>query len=203
MNISMRQVSMPNLGSVGPFIAIPLGLLSCFFGYRLLKVVIGLAGFVVGWGAGAAIGGAAHWAAWLVVAAGLVGGLLCAWLAVALFFVGVFLLGFAAFTALASPVVHHSLAILVIGILGGILTVVLQKFMLKAATAFGGASMVASAVAALAHGRHAVRLVDLGRPIQAGAGTQEDLLVLLGSLLLGCVGLYVQMGLGRGRNHRE
>ena len=199
----MQQGPLPPLGSVGPILAIPLGLLSCFFGYRLLKAVIGLAGFVVGCAAGVMLGGAVHGAPWLIIAAGIVAGLLSAWLAVTLYFVGIFLLGVAAFAGLASLVTHNGLAIFGFGILGGILTVVLQKFMLMVTTAFGGASMVASAVTALAHGRHAVRLEDLGRPIQAGTGTREDLLVLLGSLLLGCVGLVVQMGWWKARKKEE
>lgn len=199
----MRQGSLPELGSVGPLLAIPLGLLSCFFGYRLLKVVIGIAGFAVGWTAGVSLGVAAHWAPWLVIAAGIVAGLLCAWLSVALYFVGIFLLGFAAAASLAALAIHNSLAVFGIGILGGILTVVLQKLMLMATTAFGGASMVAAVVAALVHGQKAVRLEDLGRPMHAGAGTRDDLFVLLGSLLLGCVGLFVQVGAGKARKSRE
>jgi hypothetical protein len=194
---------MPQLGSVGSILAIPIGLLSCFFGYRLLKLVIGLAGFTVGCAAGVSLGGAAQWAPWLVIAAGIVVGLLAAWLAVALYFVGIFLLGVAAFAGLASLFVHNVLAVAGIGILGGILTLALQKFMLRVATAFGGASMVASGVVALIHGQQAVRVADLGRPIQAGAGSREDLLVLLGTLALGCLGLIVQMGGGKGRKRER
>jgi hypothetical protein len=50
--VPMQQGSVPPLGSVGPILAIPLGLLSCFFGYKLLKAIMGLAGFGVGCAAG-------------------------------------------------------------------------------------------------------------------------------------------------------
>jgi hypothetical protein len=71
-------------------------------------VVIGLAGFAVGYAAGVMLDGAVHGAPWLIIAAGIVAGLLCAWLAVALYLVGIFLLGLAAFAGVASLVIHKA-----------------------------------------------------------------------------------------------
>src|SRR5436190_20784441 len=67
------------------------GLLSCFAGYRLFRVVLGLYGFILGAGLTTSMMGASNTFA-LVVAA-LAGGLLGAVLMVAAYFVGVGLVG--------------------------------------------------------------------------------------------------------------
>jgi hypothetical protein len=198
----MTLPSVPPLTGLARVLAIPVGLVVCFYGYRILKVTMGIAGFFVGASTCVSLATAAHWGPGLVIGAGIVGGLIAAWLAVALYFLGIFVLGFAAFFSLAQLLVHSLPAAIGIAILGGIVTVILQKFMLMVTTAFGGASIVVSSVLALIHGRTVLRIDDLWQPLRGGAGTGESLLVLAAALILGAAGLFAQMGLARRRRDR-
>lgn len=129
----------------GAAIAILIGILFCFFGYRLFKIVLGIAGFI--WGAllvASVVFGLTH-STLAAVLAGLAGGIVFALLAVFLYYVGVFILG----TYLGAAVGIFVLAIfgvmtpvwviLILAILGGVLAVIFQRFMIVLSTAFVGA----------------------------------------------------------------
>src|SRR6187551_3788038 len=68
------------------------GLLACFAGYRLFRVVLGLYGFIFGAAVTTSVMGASHTMVALAAAA-LVGGLVGAGLMVAAYFIGVGLVG--------------------------------------------------------------------------------------------------------------
>jgi hypothetical protein len=67
------------------------GVLSCFFGYRLFKVVLGMFGFIIGALAASSIFGPADTTPMVVAA--IVGGIVGAGLLLAAYFVGVALVG--------------------------------------------------------------------------------------------------------------
>jgi hypothetical protein len=119
------------------------GLLSCFAGYRCFRVVLGLFGFVVGaFFTGSVMG--AEQTAWMVGVA-IVGGLIGALIMVVAYFVAVALIG-AGFGAAASNLIWAGLGsepqlvmVIVLSILGAVVALWLQRYVIIVATAFGGA----------------------------------------------------------------
>jgi hypothetical protein len=119
------------------------GLLSCFAGYRLFRVVLGLYGFVLGAAVTTSMMGETNTMA-LVVAA-IVGGLLGAVLIVAAYFVGVGLIG----AALASLALHSgwqavrhadppTVILVIVAVLGALLALTVQRWGIILGTAFAG-----------------------------------------------------------------
>jgi hypothetical protein len=196
-------MSLSPLASVTNILTIPAGLVVCFFGYRIAKAIVGIAGYFVGAVGGAALGGANHWSPGLVLAATIGSGLICACLAMVLSFAGIFILGVAGFYLLSTLFLHNPPAIVGIAIAGGIATVMWQKFMLMVTTALGGASAVVSAIVALAHGMHALGMEDPSRSLEGPHRSHEGSISLLVALCLGAAGLVVQMAMARSRKHAE
>jgi hypothetical protein len=124
--------------------AIVWGLLDCFFGYRVFKLTIALLGAV----AGALLAQAGAQAAGLgsggELAALLVGALLGAGLAFLAYIAAVFVAGFGFGATLAILLLshfHHMVAVLgalVVGVIGGIAAVKLQRVIIVLATALMG-----------------------------------------------------------------
>ncbi len=135
-------------------IGILIGAVQCFFGYRLLKFVLGLTGFLIGAILGAGVGrGMSNGNEIVTAIAGFVGGLVGASVMAALYFVGVFFIG-----ALFGVLVGMSLLgivdmgsseiiVLVLAVLGGVVALIAQKLMLVVATAFLGAWNVVAGIA--------------------------------------------------------
>jgi hypothetical protein len=122
-----------------------IGAIQCFFGYRIFKFILGLIGFILGGALAAGLGYAISHKVFVALLAGLTGGIVGAWLLVTLFFVGLFLigaffgggLGAALFTAAgnhAEPVM-----LLISAVVGGVIALIAQKFIIIVATSFGGA----------------------------------------------------------------
>jgi len=122
-----------------------LGLLFCFFGYRIFRVLLVFAGAIIG--AGGAIAAANHlWPQVIpaAIVAGIVGGLVGGILMIVAYYVGVFLAG-ASFAASIATVLTGAtsqnpqlVAIIPAAIVGGILALVLQKLIIILATSFMG-----------------------------------------------------------------
>ena len=179
-------------------LSIAYGVLNCFFGYKIFKIVLGIVGFITGGLAAAGVAMAATKEPGIAVLAGLVGGAIGAVLMVALYFLGVFvlgalvggLLGAVAAAALGLQGESALLVVGVLGLLGGVLAVVFQKLMIIISTAFSGSwSMVSGA---------AYFLVDLN-PL--AVAQNPALLQMMGAklymlgaawLVLGIVGVLVQ-----------
>ena len=170
-------------------ISIGLGIVQCFFGYRFFKFVLGLTGFVAcGFLAGSfAYGVSENEIAAVVI--GLIGGLLGAWLFVALYFVGVFLIGaylgvvlslMAFAVATTEP---HLVLVAIAAIVAGVLAVWIQKFMIMLSTAFGGAWLIVQGVTFFFGGA-------ANWTFWPSAG--QALVTLIGWLVLGAIGLIVQ-----------
>src|SRR5208282_1724103 len=75
-------------------LAIVVGILICFFGYRIVKIALGILGFILGatggWAAGLSLAPGNHGIALVcAVIGGVIGAVLCVWL----FLLGIFLLG--------------------------------------------------------------------------------------------------------------
>ncbi len=136
-----------------PFLILTLlfGILSCFWGYRAFKIVLGIVGFAAGAYLGASVG-AFFTGGFGVVAviAGLIGGLIGAALVSVVYYVGVFVLG-----ALGGWVIYTMIAgaagygpqlilLLILAIAGGVLALFFQKFLIIVSTAFIGSWCIVS-----------------------------------------------------------
>lgn len=121
------------------------GLLECFFGYRIFRIILLLFGFFIGGVLGYSYGGAisnGNVAAAILV--GFFGGIVGAGITVFLRFIGIFLIG--AFLGLLCSSLLGMIGLeidvlfmIIMAIIGGVLCLVLDKLMIIVATSFGGA----------------------------------------------------------------
>jgi uncharacterized protein DUF4203 len=130
------------------------GALSCFAGYRLFKVVLGLYGFVLGAMLASSMMAASN-ATGMVLAA-LVGGVAGALLLMFAYFIGIALVG----AGLGALIAHvgwgyvrpgdpPAIAVILLSAAGSIGAMLLQRYVIIVATAFGGAwTMIVGGIAA-------------------------------------------------------
>ena len=177
------------------------GLLSCFAGYRVFRVVLGFFGFVLGALLTSSIMGTDQ-TVWMVVAA-VVGGIVGALILVAAYFVGVALIG-AGVGALVANLIWASLGrephiviVILFAIAGALGALALQRYVIITATSFGGAWTTIVGALALLGDRLAVEAaarnnVWLAYPMNPAPGQRW---VIVAWLLLGLVGVIVQLGI--------
>ncbi|HEX4568001.1 MAG TPA: DUF4203 domain-containing protein [Vicinamibacterales bacterium] len=184
------------------------GIISCFAGYRVFRIVLGIYGFIIGALIASSAMGTEH-TAWMIVGA-IVGGVVGALVLIAAYFVGVALLG-AGVGALAASLIWASLGrepgalvVIVFAIVGALAALALQRYVIIGATAFGGAWTII--VGALALDGHRVALdpsarnnVWLAYPTNPAPGNYWILLVWIG---LGVAGVLVQLTLTAGKSRK-
>jgi hypothetical protein len=179
------------------------GALSCFAGYRLFKIVLGIYGFVLGAMLASSAMGVTNTTGMIV--ASLVGGVCGALLLMFAYFIGIALVG-AGLGAMIAHVAWSSVrpgdppavAVVVLSVLGSIGAMFLQRYVIIVATAFGGAWTVI--VGALA--------VAAERNVAAKAATATDVWILYPTspapgqawvpavwVVLGLIGTGVQLGI--------
>jgi len=119
------------------------GLIACFFGYRLFKIVLAIFGAILGALAASSVFGASDTTAMVVAA--VVGGLAGALLLLAAYFVGVALVG-AGIGALLANLIWtqisgdpHPFVVVLFSVAGALLATWLQRYVIILGTAFGGA----------------------------------------------------------------
>lgn len=201
----LQQLSPPQyVWDISCVVQIVTGLLFCFVGYRIFKLVLGIVGFaagaILGTLAGFALGGKPVWA----IVGGIAGGIGGAVLLVLLWFVGIFLLGAGLAVMLiglplqAVGVGVPRIALLVIGIVGGIVALFLQKLIIVISTAFGGSmNLVTGVTYLLFRGR----VTPVNMPAVLGRATLAWMLAAW--LLLGIAGIFVQYKLTGKRPWRQ
>lgn len=120
-------------------IAFLVGIVVCFYGYRIFKILLAIFGFIVGFALSAAAGitQTDSQAAGLLLGCG--GGIVCAFLFGLLYLVGVFLFGAVICGAAVGFGCENVVGGIVFGLIGGVLALVIQKFMIILLTAFAGA----------------------------------------------------------------
>lgn len=176
------------------------GLLACLAGYRVFRVVLGIYGFILG-GLLATSALGSDQAGWMIAIA-LVGGLVGALIMIAAYFIGVALIG-AGIGALAASAAWasfdrepHILIVIALSILGALGALALQRYVIIAATAFGGAQTAVVGGAALLGSRPAAeaaaRSVFGLYPLNPVPGNNWD---LIASIALGIIGVAVQLGI--------
>lgn len=119
------------------------GLMACFAGYRLFRVVLGVFGFILGALAASSVFGVGDTTAMALAA--LVGGLIGGAILLAAYFVGVALVG-AGLGALAANLIWtrlqgdpHPFVVVLFSVAGALVATWLQRYVIIIGTAFGGA----------------------------------------------------------------
>ncbi len=173
------------------------GLLSCFAGYRVFRIVLAFFGFVFGaLFVSSAMG--SEQMLWMVGAA-LVGGLIGALILFLAYFVGVALIG-AGLGAGVAMVVWAALGrepgvipVIILAVIGAIGALWLQRYVIVVATAFAGAQTAIVGAAELMGSREidtSGRRVFHVYPLDPLPNTKWDLIAFV---VLGLVGLAVQL----------
>lgn len=174
------------------------GLLACFAGYRVFRVVLGIYGFILGaLLASSAVG--TDDTLWMILAA-VLGGLIGALILVLAYFLGVALIG-AGVGALAANMIWtalgrepHVAVVVIFAVVGALAALALQRYVIIAATSFGGAWTAMVGALALMGDRTAAeaasRSVWLAYPLHPAPGEQW---VMFAWLALGTAGMIVQL----------
>jgi hypothetical protein len=190
------------------------GLLACFAGYRLFRVVLGIYGFILGALIATTASGAASTGTLVLTA--IVGGLVGALILNLAYFLGVVLVG-AALGAMVVTLVWgragaepHVLVVILFAVLGAVAAMMLQRYVIVVGTAFGGAWTAIVGGLALAGDRAAKAAaaandVWVVYPLDPAPGRRW---VFWAWLALGVAGLLTQLrqgrsGLGRKKKARK
>ncbi len=185
------------------------GLLACFAGYRLFRLVLGIYGFILGALVATSMLGSSS--TWALVAAAVVGGLLGAVLLVAAYFVGVALLGAGLGAMLANLIWRgidgepHWLAVILLAAAGAFLALKLQRYVIIASTAFGGAWTTIVGALALTGNRTAAEAAAHGNvwllyPLNPAPGQRW---LVVAWVVLGSLGALIQLSVtGREKKKR-
>jgi hypothetical protein len=184
------------------------GMVSCFFGYRLFRIVLAFTGFVIGALLASSVFGASDtWA--MLIAAG-IGGLAGAGVMLAAYFVGVALTG-AALGAVAANLFFaatgqdpHYLVLVFMTVIGAAAAMYLQRYFLIVGTAFGGAWTLIVGTMALLGNPAAISAAAAGSvwvayPLSPAPGQRW---VPVAWIVLGLIGTTVQLGWTGGERGR-
>jgi hypothetical protein len=175
------------------------GIIACFAGYRVFRIVLGIYGFILGALFASGAMGTEH-TMWMIVAA-LAGGVVGALIMIAAYFVGVALVG-AGIGALVASLIWAWLgrepsAAVVIGfsIAGALGALAVQRYVIVGATAFGGAWTILIGALALAGSKVTIDAaarnnVWLAYPMNPAPGQYWVLAVWVA---LGVAGVIVQL----------
>lgn len=174
------------------------GLLACFAGYRIFRIVLGIYGFILGALLATSIVGTEH-TMWTILAA-LGGGLAGALVLIGAYFIGVALIGAGLGAMLANLIwagiggEPHVLVVIALAIAGALAALALQRYVIIIATSFGGAQTVVVGGAALLGNRAAAeaaaRTVYSVYPLNPLPATSMD---AVAALVLGIIGVLVQL----------
>jgi hypothetical protein len=186
------------LSTVSPVLLLAAGFIVCFFGYRLLRFTLGLAGFCVGLALGFAVGGLITGISHvLTIVIAVACGILGAVLASLLYKFGVFLLGAGAGVLIAGVIVtatswhYPMIARVLAAIAGGILTLLLERSLVSILSALAGAWGIVLGAFRL-FGWHHVVAGSHKPPANYG-------LMMACWLVLGLLGVWIQLRSNRRR----
>ena len=178
------------------------GALSCFAGYRLFKIVLGIYGFVLGAMLASSAMGVTNTTGMII--ASLVGGVCGALVLVFAYFMGTALLGAGIGALVVAPIGWGYLrtgdppaaVVIVLAIIGAIAAMFLRRYVIIVATAFGGAWTVIVGGLAVAGDRGAANAAAAGNvwilyPTTPAPGQSW---VPVAWVVLGLIGTGVQLG---------
>jgi len=194
-----------DLGSgtlLSAIIALVLGAVLCFLGYRIFKSFVMVYGFIIGAGLGAALARQiAPDSTLIMVLAALIAGLIGAVLLRFLYWLAIFIIGAAAGAVLAQVIgsmfgqTTPLLLVIVAAVIVGVLAVVFQRLAIILITAFSGAWAAVSGVVSPLTGQAISLTGAFTLPdVELASGTQ--VIVLVAWLVLGIVGAVYQFRTG-------
>jgi Domain of unknown function (DUF4203) len=174
------------------------GLLACFAGYRVFRVVLAIYGFILGALLASSFMGSDQ-TLWMVLA-WIGGGIVGALILIVAYFAGVALLG-AGLGAAAAHMIAAAFKtepniwiVILLSVAGALGALALQRYVIIVATAFGGAQTALIGAAALlgdsAAAEAATRAVYRVYPLDPVPNTYWDAMI---SLALGIIGVIVQL----------
>ncbi|HTM03889.1 MAG TPA: DUF4203 domain-containing protein [Vicinamibacterales bacterium] len=184
------------------------GVIACFFGYRLFRVVLALSGFFIGALLASSVFGASSTGPMLIAA--LVGGLIGAAIMFTAYFVGVAISG-AVLGALIATLWFstgnqgpHFLVIVIAAAIGAAAAMYLQRYFIIVATGFGGAWTIIVGAMALLGDKRALSAAATGDvwvvyPLNPAPGRGW---VTYAWVALGLIGITVQLGWTGGEKGR-
>jgi hypothetical protein len=179
------------------------GLVSCFAGYRLFRIVLSIYGFILGALVATSIAGAGSTGTLLLWA--VVGGVIGAVILNFAYFLGVVLVG-ASIGAMLATVLFgrgggdpHTVVVVLFAIAGAVAASMLQRHVIVAGTAFGGAWTALVGAMALVGDKAAAKAASTNDvwvvyPLDPAPGRSWVLIVWLA---LGLAGLVVQLRAGK------
>jgi hypothetical protein len=180
------------------------GLVSCFFGYRVFRFLLGVWGFIGGFTLGVWFLRGIDVGPFVQLLGAIVAGIFGVFLVTLLYLLGVFLFGAGFGLLVASvilqnwPAIPQWFAVIILGVLGGAAAVALQSPLIKLFTAFSGAWVVIASFVGLLSGQ------SLGTyPFRIAASPIMTLAIYGAWLLLGAFGTSIQMRLARRRRAME
>jgi hypothetical protein len=184
------------------------GGVACFFGYRLFRFVLVIAGFIVGALAASSVFGVSDRAPMILAALG--GGLIGAFILYAAYFIGVALVGAALGATIANLLFSasdsdpHFLVVVFFAVAGAAVSMYLQRYVIIVGTAFGGAwTLIVGAMALLgdrtAMAAAAANDVWVAYPLNPAPGQRW---VPIAWIVLGAIGAGVQLGVTGGEKGR-
>ena len=181
------------------FVQIILGLLTCFFGYRMFKIILGILGFFLG----AALAGSFAVSAisdsqFALIFITIIGGIAGAVVLVAFYFLGVFLFG-AGLGYLAGVTLclrmgwsHEIIISFILAAVVGVLALLIQRFMIIVSTAFVGSWAVISGFYYLLNEEFHLIINSRIRESFSLVEEPSGLILLLLWILLAIVGIIIQ-----------
>lgn len=183
------------------------GIVACFFGYRLFRLVLAIFGFIVGALAASSIFGMSDTGPMIIAAA--VGGLVGAAILIGAYFVGVALIG-AGLGATAAHLIlgtgdrdPHFLAVVFFSIAGATAAMYLQRYFIIVGTGFIGAWTILVGALALVGDRAALAAASgdvwVVYPMNPAPGQEW---VPIAWIALGAIGTGVQLGITGGEKGR-
>ena len=184
------------------------GVVACFFGYRLFRIVLAIFGFIIGGFLASSIFGMSDTGPMVVAFA--VGGLIGAGILIAAYFLGVALVGAGLGAATANLVFAatdldpHFLVLVLFTVLGAAGSMYLQRYFIIVGTAFGGAWTLIVGVMALVGNSTALSAAAAGdvwvaHPMNPAPGEGW---VPVAWIVLGGIGTAVQLGWTGGERGR-
>jgi uncharacterized protein DUF4203 len=184
------------------------GIISCFFGYRLFRIVLAIFGFILGALAASSLFGVSDTGLMLIAA--VVGGLVGAFVLIAAYFVGVALVGAGLGAVIANLAFSTGgrdpsvFIVILFSVAGAVGATYLQRYFIIVGTAFGGAWTMIVGAMALVGDRAALKAATSGDvwvayPLNPAPGQRWVLFVWV---LLSLIGAGVQLGITGGENGR-
>ncbi len=177
------------------------GVLSCFAGYRLFRLVLAIYGFILGAMLASSMMGVTNTVG--MIAAALIGGVVGAVILVFAYFLGIALVG----AGLGALIAHlgwgyvgtgdpPAISVIILAVLGAIGAMLLQRYVIVVATAFGGAWTIIVGGLALRGDRAAARAAAASDPwiLYPLSPAPGERWVPIAWIVLGLIGTAVQLG---------